>query len=120
MSTFVTPRTAGSRTKVALLMLAGGLGCALGAGAASAAAADSDVPTVVVRYTAESLATDSGVQALYRKLVTASVRVCPKQEGIFWVTDAVRSCRQQAIARAVEHINNPHLAALYATSSKSG
>ena len=77
-------------------------------------------PTVVLHYTSESLATDSGVKALYRRLVYASEKVCPQTGNSPWVSDVVRTCRKEAVARAVAQVNNPHLAALYATSSKSG
>jgi UrcA family protein len=119
MSSFVTARAVGSRAKIALLMLTGAFSCALAVGAASAATVDSDVLTVVVHYTTESLATDSGVKALYHRLAHAAEQVCPSV-GTPFVSSAARACRQGAIARAVEQINNPHLAALHATSSKKG
>jgi UrcA family protein len=120
MSSSVTARAVGSRAKIALLMLTGALSCALTVGAASAATVDSNVPTVVVHYTSESLATDSGVKTLYRRLVHAAEQVCPQSDGTLFVSSAARACRQEAIARAVEQVNNPHLAALHATSSKNG
>jgi UrcA family protein len=120
MSSFVTARTVGSGAKFALLMLTGALSCGLAVGAARAATVDSNVPTLVVHYTTESLATDSGVKALYRRLVHAAEQVCPQSDGTRFVSSVARACRQEAIARAVEQVNNPHLAALYATSSKNG
>jgi UrcA family protein len=121
MSTFVTTRAAGSRFKFALLMLAGSLGCAMTLGTASAATVDNDVPSLVVRYNSETLATEDGVQLLYRRIIGAANRVCP-DESIrdLGAAARVRQCRAQAVARAVQHIGNSRLAALYATSSKSG
>lgn len=119
MNTFITRRAPGSRAKFALLMLTAGLSMAA-MGTANAATADSDVRSLVIHYSPETLATDGGVQALYRKLVNASEKVCPQMQSVLWVTEDVRACRRQAIARAVAQINNPHLAALYATSSQRG
>jgi UrcA family protein len=120
MDTFITRRAMGSRAKTALLMLTVGAGLAAAMGTASAATADQDVPSVVLRYSSESLATDAGVKALYRRLVSASEKVCPETGRSPWVSDDVRACRREAVARAVAHVNNPHLAALYATSAKNG
>jgi len=121
MSTFITTRAAGSRSKFALLMLMGSLGCAMAVGTATAAAADNDVPSLVVRYSAETLATDSGVQLLYRRLLGAAKQVCPDELVRDLGAGArVKQCRAQAVARAIQQIGNSRLAALYATSSKSG
>jgi UrcA family protein len=126
MTTFIQARTGDSRTgstvsriKYALLLSAA-LGCALAAGSANAAANDSNVRTLVVKFRADTLDSDRGVHALYYKLVRAADKVCPQDESSPWVSDAVRACRKQAVARAVGQINNPHLAALHATASSSG
>jgi UrcA family protein len=119
-------RSAGSRVKYALLLSAA-LGCALAARSSNAAAADGNaaaadgaVRTLVVKFSADTLDTDQGVHVLYHKLVRAADKVCPQTESSPWVSDAVRACRKQALARAVGQINNPHLAALHATASTSG
>jgi UrcA family protein len=119
MNTFVTSRTAGPRFKFALPMLAGGLACAL-AGTAGAAAMD-EVPSIVVRYDSQALATDDGVRKLYRRIVAAAGQVCPDAPiGYLTATQRVKQCRAQAIARAIGQINDARLAALYAAYSKSG
>jgi UrcA family protein len=107
--------------KVALGVLAGGLLGALGAGAASAATADSDLPSIVVRYSDLSLATDTGVNTLYRRIVSAAAQVCPeKSVANLSAYPVIESCRQQAIEKAVQQIHNSRLAALYAAHSKRG
>src|SRR5580698_4785928 len=59
-----------SRAAVALLLL-GGLAGVMAAGAAGAATSDNDPPSIVVKYSDLSLATDSGVNQLYRRIVSA-------------------------------------------------
>jgi UrcA family protein len=110
-----------SRPKVTLMMIMCGIVGAVSAGAVSAATTDEDVPTMTVRYSPSSLDTDQGAKVLYRRLVSAAVEVCPQYGGNpRWVTDAVRHCREQAIANAVFKINNPRLAAVHATNAKNG
>ena len=121
MSTFITARAAGSRSKFALLMLTGGLGCAMVFGTASAATPDNDVPSIVVRYSSQALATDHGVQQLYGQIVRAARQVCPDANiRDLGARASVQQCRQQAVARAIHQIDSPELAALHATSSKRG
>jgi UrcA family protein len=118
MSVSTTARAAGSRAKFGLLML-GSLAGIMAAGAASAA--DSDVPSIVVKYSDQSLATDDGAYALYRRLTSAAERVCPD----VWSKDLSRrakakECRDEAVARAIRQIDNSRLAALHAAHSKNG
>ena len=121
MSTFITARVAGSRSKFALLMLTGGLGCAMAVGTAGAATADDGVPSQVVRYSTHALETDGGVQQLYARLVSAAKQVCPESPIRDLGANArTQQCRAQAIAHAIQHINNSQLAALYASTSKRG
>jgi UrcA family protein len=119
MSTFITARAA--RLKFALLMLTGGLGCAVAAGTASAATPDNQVPSIVVRYSDQTLATDQGVQQLYGRIVRAARQVCPDAETRdLGARVRVQQCRQQSVARAIRQIDNPRLAELYASNSKRG
>jgi UrcA family protein len=102
MSTFIPSRTAGSRARVALVLL-GSLAGVMAAGAAGAAAPD------------------SGVNQLYRRIESAAKQVCP--DGTMRDLGAhqrVEQCRKQAVARAIQQIDNPRLAALHAVRSKSG
>ncbi len=117
MSHFVTARTAGSRAKLAFLLVAG----MLGAGAASVAAADESAPSLVVRYSNEALTTHVGVQQLYRRIQFAAKQVCPDMSiRDLHSIELVKVCREQAVAKAINQVNNSQLAALHASSSKSG
>ena len=119
MSTSVTPRViTGPRFKVALLLVAGSLGFAMAAGAATV---DSDAPSLVVKYSSQSLTTDAGVQQLYRRILGAAREVCPEDSIRDLRANArARACRATAVANAIQHIGNSRLASLYDTSSKSG
>jgi UrcA family protein len=113
--------TAVSRPRVASTMILCGIVGAFVAGAASAAAPGDDVPTLVVRYQQDSLATEGGAQALYHRLEKAAEQVCPAYlTGSRFLSSTVLKCRQQSIARAVQQINNPRLAAIYSTNAKRG
>lgn len=120
MSNSVAARAAGPRAKFGLLML-GSLAGLMAAGAAGAASPDRDLPSVVVKYSDQSLATDDGVNALYRRITQAAKQVCPEvpiRELGLW--SQVKECRAQAIARAIGQIGNSRLAALHAVRSKNG
>jgi UrcA family protein len=110
-----------SRPRITMAIIVCGMVGAAFIGGASAATSDDDVPRITVRYNPQSLDTESGARALYRRLVKAAVEVCPPSPvSPHWVNRQVRECREQAVARAVFQVNNPRLAAIYATSSKSG
>jgi UrcA family protein len=119
----ITPfNAAGPAAKLALVAL-GAVAGVLGVGTASAAATDCDVPSVVVKYSEQSLGTDSGVKALYAQIVRASKQVCPTApESIrdLRLQILIGQCQDQAIARAIHKIDNAQLAALYAAHSKNG
>ena len=117
MSTSITARAAGPRAKFGLLVL----GTFAGVMAAGAASPDGDVPSVVVKYSVESLATDEGVHALYRQITKAAKQVCPDVSNReLSRMRQVEECRDQAIARAIRQIDNSRLAALHAGHSKNG
>ena len=102
------------------LLLVGGVALAA-ASAAVASPPDSDVPSVVVHYSAASLATDSGVQALYRRIEMAAEKVCFIEPiGSRLPNQAVLKCRRDAVAGAVERVHNLRLATMYAAHTKSG
>jgi UrcA family protein len=107
-----------------MLLLGGLAGLAAGAAAAGTAAAGTvvgDVPTLVVRYNADMLETDSGARALYRRLAHAAEQVCPAASDTRLVSYAIVKCRQEALTGAVNKIHNQRLAALHAAASaKSG
>jgi len=102
------------------MLLIGGLAAAA-AGAAVAAPADNDVYSVVIRFPTASLATESGVHSLYRRIEMAAEKVCViEPAGTRLPNEAVVKCRKEAVAGAVEKIHNQRLAALHAASIKSG
>ncbi len=101
-------------TKVLLMGALTGL-----AAAAGASPADSDAPSLVVHYSSDALATDSGARALYHRIARAAEEVCPAADSHL-IPEAVRECRAHAIAGAVDKIHNQRLAAVYAAYSRSG
>jgi UrcA family protein len=106
-------------TGTALVLLCG-IASAAYSGAASAATGDDDVPSVALHYDRRSLDTDSGARTLYRRIVNAAAEVCPQYSSSpHWISHAVRRCREESVARAVMKINNPHLAAVYAASTRN-
>ncbi len=120
MSTFIPNRAVGPRARVAMLLL-GSLAGVMAAGAAGAATTDSDVPSVVVKYNDLSLATDSGVNQLYHRIMSAAKQVCPDSPiRDLGAQQQVEVCRKQAAARAIQHVDNSRLAALFAGHSKNG
>jgi UrcA family protein len=120
MSHFTTFKAAGPGAKLALVAL-GAVAGVLGVGTASAAGTDSDVPSLVVKYSDQSLSTDSGVKELYAQIVRAAKQVCPDATiRDLKIQHEVDQCRNQAIARAIAKVDNSQLAALYATHSKNG
>ena len=98
---------------VTKVLLIGGL-AGLSAAAGTAAVAADQAPSVVLHYSNDSLSTDEGVLVFYHRLVRAAERVCPAADKML-VSDAERACREQAIARVVEKVNNSRLAALAPT-----
>jgi UrcA family protein len=109
-----------SLPKVTIAMLFCGIVSAAGIGAASAAVSDEDVPSVVVKFRAENLLTDSGARTVYRKIVLAAEQVCPQSIGSAVQSPAVQQCRAQSITRAVMKINNSKLAAIHESASRNG
>ncbi len=68
-----------------------------------------------VYYTANDLATDRGIRALYSRIAEAAKMVCPEADPRkLWQLSQSKACQRQAIARAVTKIANPRLTALYA------
>jgi UrcA family protein len=113
-----------SRLTTKMLVLAGLAGLAA-AGTASAtpgaSAAPIDAPSIVVQYSSDALATDSGTRALYRRLAKAAEEVCPNPSNTRLVNEKVLKCRQEVLTAAVAKIPSQRLAALHAASmTKSG
>jgi UrcA family protein len=109
-----------SRAGFALLLL-GSVAGVVAAGTAGAAPSDNDQPSIVVKYSDLALATDSGVNQLYRRITSAARQVCPDSPvRDLGMLRQVEVCRDQAVARAIRQIDNSRLAALYATRTKNG
>jgi UrcA family protein len=103
------------------MLLLGGLAGLAVAGAAGAGTVVADVPEVVVHYSSDALATDSGTRALYSRLERAAEQVCPTVSNSRIVSERVLKCRQEALTGAVNKIHNQRLAALHAAANpKSG
>jgi UrcA family protein len=120
MSISIRARSAGPRAKFGLLLL-GSIAGIMAAGGASAARLDSDGLSVVVKYSEQSLATDDGVYALYRRITAAANRVCPDAgTRDLGLKAKIEQCRNESIARAIRQIDNSRLAALHAARSKNG
>lgn len=111
-------------TRIAVLVggsLLGSLGVAQATTPANTVTITNEVPTVVVRYGDLNLATESGARKLYHRLSVAAQAVCPVEDARqLAALDSNRTCRANAIARAVHQINSPQLAALHADHSNRG
>jgi UrcA family protein len=103
------------------MLLLGGLAGLAAASTAGAATAEIDVPSLVVHYSSDALATDSGTRALYYRLARAAEEVCPTVSNTRLVSEAVLKCRQEALTDAIGKIHSQRLAALHAARmTKSG
>ena len=109
-----------TRIATSMLLLGGLAGLAV-AGAAGAAPVVGEAPGIVVHFSSDMLATESGTRALYRRLENAAERACPIASNTRLVNERVQKCRQEALTAAVNKIHNQRLAELHAAaSSKSG
>jgi UrcA family protein len=110
-----------SRPRITLMMVLCGIVTASSVGAVSAATTDDDVPRISVKFDPQSLNTDDGARIVYRRIVKAAERVCPATPSESrLVATVVQQCRNAAIARAVQAINDPRLAAISAVNLKTG
>jgi UrcA family protein len=109
-----------SSPKITLLMVLCGVIGLAASGAVSAAPNLNDGPGFSIKYSPDSLTTDTGVRALFTRIVKAAEDVCPVPTGTRVISSGVKTCRAKAVASVVHQINNPRLAALLADSSESG
>lgn len=78
-------------------------------------------PTLRVSYGDLNLATEQGSLILYGRIVHAARAVCAVEDiRDLRAVVAAKSCRQRAIARAVEQVHSPMLAAVYAAQQHHG
>jgi UrcA family protein len=109
------------KTSSLMTALAGCAALAAGAGLASAATPDTDVPTTKVRYSDLDLTTDSGMHTLYQRLSAAAARVCPAPSSRDLAAfSAAQACRTQAVERAVHSISESRLVELRDNRGKAG
>jgi UrcA family protein len=89
--------------------------------APAGAASVDEVPTLVVRYDPQALATDEGARAVYEKIASAARKVCTEgsSHDLKAFAEAYR-CRKAAIARAVGEIHHPRLVEIAAGRAKRG
>ncbi len=120
LDTLKSPRGAAGLRIAVLLMLCGTVG-GFAAGAANAAGAPDEAPSVTVQYDPRTLDTDRGADALYRRIANAAADVCPaaspRELARYAVTER---CRRQAIARAVRQIDSQRLAEVLAARATRG
>jgi UrcA family protein len=105
-----------------VLLMAGLAGLSAGAGTAAVAADQGQaLPSITLHYSNDALATDDGLKTFYHRLLRAAEKVCPPSPSDpYIVSDAVRECREQAVANAVTKINNSRLAAMVPHSTVKG
>jgi UrcA family protein len=109
------------KTSSLITALGGSLALLAGAGLASAATPDSEIPATKVQYGDLDLHTDSGMRVLYRRLAGAAARVCPDPGSRdLTVVAATEACRRQAIARAARTITESQLVEIRDYRSKAG
>ena len=97
MNTLTTHRTARKQFQLALGMIAGCLFSAVNVQVAKAAPSD-DALSLIVKYDRQSLATESRVLALYRRLASAARQVCPNETTRDLARlAAVRRCREESL-----------------------
>ena len=79
------------------------------------------VPTVVVRYGDLDLSSTEGARVLYQRISVAARQVCPFEysKSVSQVGKN-RACREAAIERAVNAVNNPQLVAMRTEHVKRG
>ncbi len=92
---------------------------AAAASVAGAATAPDGVPSVTVRFADLDITTEQGAHTLYRRIQSAARVVCPSADARELERSAAsRSCQEQAIARAVQSVSSPRLAAVYAEHAR--
>jgi UrcA family protein len=78
--------------------------------------------TVTIKFAALDLARPAGVAELYQRIRIAAAQVCRNDLASRSVSAprAVRRCKQIAIGRAVQDVNNRQLSALHFAQVRSG
>ena len=73
------------------------------------------VPSKIVRHSDLNLSTSAGVSTLYQRIWRAAAEVCQLPQGTrqLIVESAIKSCRADAVDRAILQANLPALSALH-------
>jgi UrcA family protein len=71
------------------------------------------LPTVTLTFRTADLATEGGVQVLYRRIERGARQVCPEYDSLdLHGASLSLDCQRRAIADAVRQIANPRLVAI--------
>jgi UrcA family protein len=109
------------RTAAALAVLTA---CLIGstAGVARADAPAGSIPSVTVAYGDLNLDSAKGSAALYARIAAAAHKVCAVPDDIrdLGALAAAQVCERAAIERAVQAVNSPRLADVYASHLRHG
>jgi UrcA family protein len=85
------------------------------AGLSFAARPTEALPSELVRYADLNLDSSDGQIALYRRIARAAARVCNQAQGVnkLVVPRTLRTCRANALDRAIAELDVPALSALH-------
>jgi len=93
----------------------------VGSSMAYAEPAVTDIPSIVVSFSALDLTTDEGARKLYGRIAAAGRAVCPDADfrnlGAY---ARAKSCQSEAIARAVRDVHSTRLATVYSEHANHG
>jgi UrcA family protein len=79
------------------------------------ALADEQLRTETVKFQDLNVGTAAGVEAIYRRIHSAALRVCSQNDPVMQA--AVLACARSAEAKAIEKVNQPSLTAYYRTKT---
>jgi UrcA family protein len=84
--------------------------------------AAADVPQQTIQFSDLNLSHPAGIETLYQRLKSASERVCGDPEGnernLKRFFD-IRTCKAEAMQRAIAQVNNPALTQYYQRKHKA-
>jgi len=83
--------------------------------AAHAGDGDDDIPRQVVKFADLNLDSTAGASTLFRRIESAAERVCGDPRGTreLFTENRLKTCKGQAIERAVDTVNSALLTSLY-------
>ncbi len=127
--TLPNPGRPGSIRLTASLLAAAAGAVLLGAASSAATAAEPYVtatadgaPAVAVKYGDLDLTTERGARLLFTRIQIAADQVCPAAADSRSLSrvEARSRCVREAVARAVEQVGSPRLAAVFSGQSRHG